>query len=69
MVPKIAKNPLLGIGKFSNAKYVSILNKDKVNIYDSKKTVITVSKQEISKGWINPESGLCRVPLVPKVKI
>ena len=66
MVPKIANNPLLGTGKFSNAKYVSIFNKDELNRYDSNKTVITVSKQEILKGWINPESGFWRVPLVPK---
>ena len=67
MVPKIIENSLLRIGKFSDAEYVSMFNKDKVNIYDRNCTVITVLKQEILKGWGDPESVLWIVQHVPKV--
>ena len=69
MAPKIFKNSLLSTGKFSDAKYGSIFNKDKVNIYDINNTVIKVSKQEIVNGWIDPASGLWRFLIVPKEKI
>ena len=45
MVPKQIKNSLLIAVKFSDAKYVSIVNEEEVNIYDSNDVVITLSKQ------------------------
>ena len=50
-VPNIVENSLLSIGKSSYANYVSIFNEDKVNMYDGKDTVITVSNQKILKRW------------------
>ena len=45
MVPKIVDKSLQSTGKFANAKYVSIFDKYKVNIYDSNNTLITGPNQ------------------------
>ena len=68
-VTKIIKNSLLSTGKFCDAKYVSIFDKDKVNIYGISDTLITVHKHAVLKGWRHPESGLWRILLVLKEKI
>ena len=44
MIPKTVENSLLSTGKNSNANYLSIFDKDKVNIYYSNAKVISVSK-------------------------
>ena len=49
-------------------KYVSIFDKDEVNIYEINGTDITSPKQEILKGWRYPASELWIVTLVPKIK-
>ena len=67
-VPKIVEDSLLLTGKFSDTEYVSIFNKDEVDIYVRNDTLITVTNKAILKGWRDPASVLCRVPLVPKAK-
>ena len=42
---------LLSIPKFVDVNYVAIFDKDKVNIYDAKKTTIVVSRGVILQGW------------------
>ncbi len=48
IVPEIECDSLLSIPKFINA---NIFDKDKVNIYDANKRIITVSCSAILHGW------------------
>ena len=67
MVPGI-HNSLLSTGKFADANYISIFDKDEVNIYDATNTVITVSRGAILRGWRDNAIGLWRIPLVSDVQ-
>ena len=51
IVPGIERDSLLSISKFVDANYVVIFDKDKVNIYDANKTIITVTLSTILRGW------------------
>ena len=43
IVPGIERDSLLSIPKFADTNYLTIFDKDKVNIYDINKTTIVVS--------------------------
>jgi hypothetical protein len=47
IVPGIERDSLLSISKFADANYVTIFDKDEVNIYDANKTTIVVSRGAI----------------------
>ena len=66
MVPGI-HNSLISTDKFTDANYISIFDKDEVNIYDANHTVITVSRGAILRGWRNNNIGLWQIPLVQDV--
>ena len=66
VVPGI-HNSLLSTGKFADANFISIFDKDEVNIYDANDTVITVSCGSILRGWRDNNIGLWRIPLVQDV--
>ena len=51
MVPMLAEHTLLSTSKFVDADYVSVYDKDEVNIYDSRTTKINVSEDAVLKGW------------------
>ena len=51
IVPGIKCDSLLSIPKFADANYVTIFDKDEVNIYDANKTTIVVSRGAILRGW------------------
>jgi len=51
IVPGIERDSLLSISKFADANYVTIFDKDEVNIYDANKTTIVVSRSAILQGW------------------
>ena len=68
MVPAITTQSLISIGKFADAKYITIFDKEEVNIYDANNTEVTVSRGAILKGYRDHETGLWRIPLVPNVK-
>ena len=51
IVPGIKWDSLLSIPKFTDANYVAIFDKDKVNIYNASKTTIIVSRGAILRGW------------------
>ena len=62
MVPELQGTSLVSAGKLADANYVSIFDKDEVNVYDMTNTIITVSRGAILKGWRDPD-GLWRIPL------
>jgi hypothetical protein len=68
IVPGIEHDSLLSIPKFVDANYIAIFDKDKVNIYDANKTIITVSCSAILHGWQCKETKLWCVPLTKIVK-
>ncbi len=68
IVPGIERNSLLSIPKIVDANYIAIFDKDKVNIYDANKTIITVSCSAILCGWQCKQTKLWRVPLTKIVK-
>jgi hypothetical protein len=68
IVPGIERDSLLSIPKFADANYVAIFNKDKVNIYDAKKTTIIVSCGAILQGWRCKQTNLWQVPLIKNVQ-
>ena len=43
---------------FSLAKYITIFDKDMVNIYDATNTKITVLRGAVLRGWRVPSKGL-----------
>jgi hypothetical protein len=68
IVPGIERDSLLSIPKFADANYVAIFNKDKVNIYDAKKTTIIVSSGTILQGWQCKQTNLWQGPLIKNVQ-
>ncbi len=59
--------PILSTVKFADANYITIFDKDEVNIYDANDTIITVIKGAILRGWRNNKANLWRIPLVRMV--
>ena len=51
MVPDIKHNSLLSTSKFAEADYITVYDRDEVNIYDAKKTKIVISEDAVLKGW------------------
>jgi len=63
MVPGLSDTPPISAGKLVDEWYVSIFDKDEVNVYDANSTEITVSWSARLKGWRSEHTGLCRIPL------
>ena len=68
IMPVITKNLLLITSKFAAAKYITIFDKDEVNIYDTNNTIITVSRGAILCRWMDTKSNLWRIPLGEAVR-
>ena len=51
MVPMLAEYTLLSASKFADANYISIYDKNEVNIYDARTAKITVSEEAVLQGW------------------
>ena len=67
MVPGLSDTSLISAGKLADEGYVSIFDKDEVNIYDANTTKIMVSRSAILKGWRSEHAGLWRIPLKKNV--
>ncbi len=63
----IERDSLLSIPKFADANYVTIFDKDEVNIYDANKTTIVVSRGAILRGWRCKQTNLWQIPLIKNV--
>ena len=63
-MPGLAKNSLLSARKFADAKYVTVLTPDEVLIFkDLGDLKLTITQEEILKGWRCKTTGLWRVTL------
>ncbi len=51
ITPGVTKNSLLSTSKFANANYITIFDKEAVNIYDANDTTITVTRGAILRGF------------------
>jgi hypothetical protein len=56
------------MGKFADANYVTVFDKEMVNVYDANDTTFTVSKGAILCGFRDPELNVYRIPLVNMVR-
>ena len=54
IMPGITTNLLLSTNKFAEANYITIFDKEEVNIYDVNNTVITVMRGAILRGFKCP---------------
>jgi hypothetical protein len=69
ITPGIKETSLISTVKFAKAGYITVIDCNKVNIYDQRDTVITVSWAAILHGWHEPGTNdLWRIPLVPIVR-
>ncbi len=51
ITPGVSQNSLLSTVKFADTNYITIFDKDTVNIYNANYTIITVTKGGILWGW------------------
>jgi hypothetical protein len=68
ITPGVTKNSLLSTSKFADANYITIFDKEAVNIYDANDTTITVMRGVILHGFKCPMTGVWRIPLVDLVR-
>ncbi len=68
ITPGVTKNSLLSTSKFADANYITMFDKEAVNIYDANDTTITVTRGAILRGFKCPMTGMWRIPLVDLVR-
>jgi hypothetical protein len=68
ITPGITKNLLLSTDKFATASYITIFDKEEVNIYDTNNTIIAVTRGDILRGWWDTVTKLWCIPLVDVVR-
>ncbi len=68
ITPGVSQKSLLSTFKFADANYITIFNKDTVNIYNINDTIITITKGAILQGWQDKNSNLWHIPLVHMVR-
>jgi hypothetical protein len=66
-VLSIETHSLLSTVKFAEAGYITVLDKEEVNIYDTQNTTLKVSKGAILRGWFDKTANLWRIPLIPGI--
>jgi hypothetical protein len=66
--PGIIQNSLLSTVKFADANYITIFDKDTVNIYNTNDTIIILTKGAILGGLRDKNSNLWCIPLVRMVR-
>ena len=67
IVPFIETHSLLSTAKFAQAGFISVFDKEEVNIYNAQNTTLKVSKRAILQGWFDKTANLWRIPLIPIV--
>ncbi len=68
ITPGVSQRSLLSTGKFANANYIMIFDKEMVNVYDANDTIFTVSRGAILHGFCDLVSNLYQIPLVDMVR-
>ncbi len=54
IIPGIADKSLISTLHFAKSGYVTIFDKDQVNIYNKNDTIITISREAVIRGWRKP---------------
>ncbi len=67
ITPGVSQHSLLGTGKFADANYITVFDKEIVNLYDANDTIFTISREAILRGFFNPVLNLYQIPLVDMV--
>jgi len=65
IVPSIETHSLLCTAKFAEVGYITVFDKEEVNIYDAQNTTLQVSKGAILQGWFGKTANPWRIPLIP----
>jgi hypothetical protein len=68
ITPGINENSLLSTSKFVAANYITIFDKEEVNIYDANNTIISVTRGAILCGFKCPMTGMWCIPLIDLVR-
>jgi hypothetical protein len=68
ITPGISENSLLSTSKYADAGYITIFEKDRVNVYNAHNTMITVSREAVLRGWRERGENLWRIPIVETVR-
>ncbi len=68
ITPGVSQHSLLSTGKFADANYITVFDKEMVNVYDAKNTIFTTSRGAILRGFCNPVLNLYQIPLVDMVR-
>jgi hypothetical protein len=66
-VPSIETHSLLSTVKFAEARYITVFDKEEINIYDAQDTMFKVSKGAILQGWFDKTANLWQIPLIPVI--
>ncbi len=68
ITPGVSQHSLLSTGKFADANYITVFDKEMVNVYNANNTIFTVSRGAILRGFCNPVLNLYWIPLVDMVR-
>jgi hypothetical protein len=58
----------MSTNQFAIAGYITVFDKEEVNVYDFNDVRITVTRGAILRGWRCPSTGLWRIPLCPTIR-
>jgi hypothetical protein len=68
ITPGVSQHSLLSTGKFTIANYITVFDKEMVNVYDANDTIFAISRGAILSGFCNPVLNLYRILLVDMVR-
>ncbi len=68
ITPGVSQHSLLSTGKFADANYITVFDKEMVNVYNANNTIFTVSRGAILQGFCDPVLNLYQIPLVDIVR-
>jgi hypothetical protein len=67
ITPRVSQYSLRSTGKFADANYITVFDKEMVNIYDTNDTIFTIRKGAILHGFHDPVLNIYQIPLVDMV--
>jgi hypothetical protein len=68
ITPGVSQHSLHSTGKFSDANYITVFDKEMVNVYDANNTIFTISRGAILHGFCDPVLNLYQIPLFDMVR-
>jgi hypothetical protein len=68
ITPGVSQHSLLSTGKFADANYIMVFDKEMVNIYNANDTIFTISRGAILRGFCDLVLNLYQIPLVDMVR-